>query len=119
MLDLELKAGKKERSRQDDHEDVKDNLRIPQVDLFDLFQVNRCKILDYLLNNSDEKNAVSVVTMYIVCMYACMYVCMYVYISILLRLSKHSDVVLYKYFYFFVLRSNNSFTKYMYIYILS
>jgi len=59
ILDLELKAGKKERSRQDDHEDVKDNLRIPQVDLFDLFQVNRCKILDYLLNNSDEKNAVS------------------------------------------------------------
>lgn len=64
MIDLELKAGKKERSRQDDHEDIKDNLRIPQVDLFDLFQVNRCKILDYLLNNSDEKNAVSDDVMY-------------------------------------------------------
>jgi len=73
MLDLELKAGKKERSRQDDHEDIKDNLRIPQVDLFDLFQVNRCKILDYLLNNSDEKNAVSD--------------------DVMLGLSRHSDVV--------------------------
>lgn len=58
-LDLDLKDGKKLRSRKDDDEDIKDNLRIPQVDLFDLFQVNRCKILDYLLKNSDERNAVS------------------------------------------------------------
>jgi hypothetical protein len=61
-LDLDLKEGKTERTRKDDHEDIKDNLGIPQVDLFDMFQVNRVKILDWLVNaaNVDEKNLVSV-----------------------------------------------------------
>lgn len=59
-LDLELKSGKTERTRKDDNEDIKDNLGIPQVDLFDMFQVNRVKIMNWLLNNAniDEKNMV-------------------------------------------------------------
>jgi hypothetical protein len=59
-LDLDLKAGKADRSRKDDNEDIKDNLGIPQVDLFDMFQVNRVKIMNWLVDpkNVDEKNMV-------------------------------------------------------------
>jgi hypothetical protein len=61
-LDLDLHEGKTERTRKDENEDIKDNLGIPQVDLFDMFQINRSKILDWLINpaNVDEKNLVSV-----------------------------------------------------------
>ncbi|KAJ1425171.1 hypothetical protein B484DRAFT_93375, partial [Ochromonadaceae sp. CCMP2298] len=57
-LDLDLKAGETERSRSDDNEEVRDDLGIPQVELFDLFQINRVKMMDWLATNADGRNAV-------------------------------------------------------------
>ena len=97
-------SANKKRSRLDKEEDVNVDLLIPQVELFDMYQRNRSKILQWLLAHSDERNAVRayqltyppVYTYYIflhlcliillyaiysvyayVCLYVCMCVCMY------------------------------------------
>ena len=42
-----------------DSEDIKYDFGIAQVELFDMFQVNRRKIMDWLMANDDGRNAVS------------------------------------------------------------
>lgn len=54
-LDLEAKDEKKSRK---DVEDIKNDLVIPQVELFDMFQRNRTKILNWLVANEDARNSV-------------------------------------------------------------
>lgn len=55
-LDADFIAGKKLRK---DIEDYKDDLGIPQVELFDLFQLHRVKIMDWFISHPDERNEVS------------------------------------------------------------
>ena len=52
-------SANKKRSRLDKEEDVNVDLLIPQIELFDMYQRNRSKILQWLLAHSDERNAVS------------------------------------------------------------
>lgn len=55
-LDPDFVAGKKLRK---DIEDYKDDLGIPQVELFDLFQIHRVKIMDWFVTHPEERNEVS------------------------------------------------------------
>ncbi len=58
-LDLEQNDKKAKKSRVDS-EDIQMDLRISQVDLFDMFQINRNKIMTWLLAEPDQRNAVRV-----------------------------------------------------------
>lgn len=58
-IDLDMKETKSgHRTRKSLDEDIKDDLRIPQVELFDTFQLNRGKIMKWLLADADNRNAV-------------------------------------------------------------
>ena len=58
-IDLDLKDTKSStRTRKSQDEDVRDDLRIPQVELFDMYQLNRVKIMNWLLADADNRNAV-------------------------------------------------------------
>jgi hypothetical protein len=56
-LDIDEETLKKNKGRKD-VEEYKDDLGIPQVELFDLFQLNRNKIMDWLITNEAERNEV-------------------------------------------------------------
>ena len=58
-IDLEMKDKMSGRTRKTQDEDVRDDLRIPQVELFDMFQLNRVKIMNWLLADADNRNSVS------------------------------------------------------------
>jgi hypothetical protein len=54
-IDIELKESKRGRL---DAEDNNTDLGVPQVELFDMFQRNRTKILNWLIRNKDMRNSV-------------------------------------------------------------
>jgi hypothetical protein len=54
-LDIELKEHKRQRT---DVEGTNSDLGVPQVELFDMFQRNRTKILNWLVQNKDLRNSV-------------------------------------------------------------
>lgn len=56
-LDLDESDAHKKKSRKDE-EDVNRDLGIPQIELFGLFQLNRNKIMDWLLQNPDPANEI-------------------------------------------------------------
>ena len=56
-LDVDLREGKEKKKRKE-VDDAKDDLGIPQVELFDMFQRNRTKILKWLTDNVDDRNTV-------------------------------------------------------------
>ena len=56
-LDLEP-SNKNKKDRVDADEEIKDNLGVPQIELFDMFQRNRSKILHWLNVNTDGRNLV-------------------------------------------------------------
>ena len=57
--DLDLEPLKNEkRTRKDTNESYKDDLGIPQVELFDMFQKNRVRIMKWLMDDVDNRNAV-------------------------------------------------------------
>jgi hypothetical protein len=57
-IDLDLKDTKSIRNRKLADTDIRDDLGISQVELFDMFQLNRNKIMNWLLSDSDHRNAV-------------------------------------------------------------
>jgi hypothetical protein len=57
-LDLDLDKNVKSARKKED-EPQKNDLRIAQVDLFDMFQLNRNKILEWLMSNPSDCNMVS------------------------------------------------------------
>lgn len=67
-LDLEKNDKVKQKDRKDT-EQYKDDLGIPQVELFDMFQRNRNKIMEWLLQNQDDRNTVSFAFLVILCSY--------------------------------------------------
>ena len=75
-------SANKKRSRLDKEEDVNIDLLIPQVELFDMYQRNRSKILQWLLAHSDERNAVSTYLVTHTTVYKYFYVYIYMYILI-------------------------------------
>ena len=69
-------SANKKRSRLDKEEDVNVDLLIPQVELFDMYQRNRSKILQWLLAHSDERNAVSTYSLHTYCLHKHAIICL-------------------------------------------
>jgi hypothetical protein len=56
-LDIDEETVKRRKGRKDP-EEYRDDLGIPQVELFDLFQLHRGRMMDWLLANELERNEV-------------------------------------------------------------
>ncbi len=76
--DLDLEPLKNEKKARKDDEEIKDDLKIPQVELFDLFQVNRNKIMSWLLGDADNRNAVCICSLHMLLVRFLCSICLFI-----------------------------------------